>query len=459
MSANVDLRDHLGQKHDSPRAAVLAAALGYGLDGYDLLILSFALTGIITTFGVSTVEAGSLVTVTLMGAVVGGLVFGPLSDRFGRVRVLTWSVLFFALFTGLSALAQDFAQLSVTRFLAGIGIGGEFGVGMTLAAEAVLPRWRARATAWVAVGFQLGVLAAALLSAPLISWFGWRGLFVVGAAQGLLVFLVRKHVAEPAVFHDHAQKPYAAGHHRRSVRASLATPAARRLAVALVVLTSVQNFGYYGIMTWLPKYLSTRFGLGLVESSVWTAVTVGGMMTGILTFGQVADRVGRRTAFWVFQAGARDVGPGLQPHQRRPVVAAGGLRDGLLRQRHAGWVRRPDRRALRDLGQVDGGERPLQPRTRCWRVRAGRDRRGRKCTRVLVRSFHPVGDLCARVPRHVRHPRTPGRRPDHGGRLRRLTLEELVISSRFRPRPARQNRLMLPVPSTRSSTPASGGGS
>src|SRR5699024_2366266 len=86
--------------------ALFAAAVGYGLDGFDLLILSFALSGIIASFGLSEVEAGSLSTITLLGAVLGGIVFGALADRHGRVKVLTWTVLIFAVFTGLSAIAQ-----------------------------------------------------------------------------------------------------------------------------------------------------------------------------------------------------------------------------------------------------------------------------------------------------------------------------------------------------------------
>src|SRR5699024_6887913 len=126
--------------------ALFAAAVGYGLDGFDLLILSFALSGIIASFGLSEVEAGSLSTITLLGAVLGGIVFGALADRHGRVRVLTWTVLIFAVFTGLSAIAQGYWDMAAYRFIAGIGIGGEFGIGIALAAEAVRADERARAT-------------------------------------------------------------------------------------------------------------------------------------------------------------------------------------------------------------------------------------------------------------------------------------------------------------------------
>jgi benzoate transport len=303
MTESDSVRVATGVPERSGRTAVLASAIGYGLDGFDLLILSFALSGIIASFGLTNTAAGSLNTLTLLGAVVGGIVFGILSDRFGRVRMLTWSILLFAVFTGLSALAQGFLDLWIYRFVAGIGIGGEFGIGMTLAAEAVPPGWRARATSWVGVGFQLGVLAAALLSAPIIALWGWRGLFVVGVFPAVVAFVLRRTVHEPAVFERSRQSG-----ERPSLLASMRLLVADgptvRITVAMLVLTSVQNFGYYGIMTWLPTYLSTQLGLGVTKGALWTSVTVLGMLLGIVTFGQFADRVGRRPAFWTFQVGA-----------------------------------------------------------------------------------------------------------------------------------------------------------
>jgi benzoate transport len=303
MTESDSVRVATGVPERSGRTAVLASAIGYGLDGFDLLILSFALSGIIASFGLTNTAAGSLNTLTLLGAVLGGIVFGILSDRFGRVRMLTWSILLFAVFTGLSALAQGFVDLGIYRFVAGIGIGGEFGIGMTLAAEAVPPGWRARATSWVGVGFQLGVLAAALLSAPIIALWGWRGLFVVGVFPAIVAFVLRSTVHEPAVFERSRQSG-----ERPSLLASMRLLVADgptiRITVAMLVLTSVQNFGYYGIMTWLPTYLSTQLGLGVTKGALWTSVTVLGMLLGILTFGQFADRVGRRPAFWTFQVGA-----------------------------------------------------------------------------------------------------------------------------------------------------------
>ncbi|MCB5909007.1 MFS transporter [Streptomyces pinistramenti] len=283
------------------RKAVVASAVGYGLEGFDLLILSFALSALTAGLHLTSTQAGSLTTLTLIGCVVGGLFFGVLSDRFGRIRVLSWSIVLFAVFTGLTALSQDFTQLAIFRFLAGTGIGGEFGIGMALAAEAFPSRKRARGTSYVGLGWQAGVLAAALVSAPVINTWGWRALFALGVLPAVAAFLFRRTMHEPAAFTEAAggERPATA-----PLRSLVGTPAARRASLGVLVLTSVQNFGYYGIMTWLPSYLSRQFGYSLTKSGAWTAVTVLGMACGILAFGHLADRIGRRPTFWIFQAGA-----------------------------------------------------------------------------------------------------------------------------------------------------------
>lgn len=288
------------------RRAITSAAIGHGLDGLDLLILGFALTGIITAFNVSDVQAGALTSITLLGALVGGLIFGVLSDRFGRVRMLTYSVIFFAVFTGLTALAPNYEMVAVFRFLAGVGIGAEFGIGMTLAAEVARPGRRARATSWVGIGFQCGVLTAALISAPVIALFGWRGLFVVGAIPAVIAIVIRIVLPESPLFLESKREKRAEGRERElgSIRSLFNDRRVARLSICMIILTSVQNFGYFGIMTWLPRYLSEQRGLSLTSTGLWTAVTVLGMMLGIVVFGQLADRVGRRAAFWTFQIGA-----------------------------------------------------------------------------------------------------------------------------------------------------------
>src|SRR5438309_4695642 len=187
------------------RKALIASAVGYAMDGFDLLILGFMLRAISADLHLTPTQAGSLVTWTLIGAVVGGILFGILADYYGRVRVLTWTILLFAVFTGLCAFAQGYWDLLIYRTIAGLGLGGEFGIGMALVAEAWPAKQRARACSYVALGWQAGVLMAALITPALLPHIGWRGMFVVGLIPGVLAFAVRWYVGEPKIFVERAK--------------------------------------------------------------------------------------------------------------------------------------------------------------------------------------------------------------------------------------------------------------
>ena len=264
--------------------AVFSAAIGHALDGLDLMILSFALSGIIATFGVDNTTAGSLTSITLAGAFLGGLIFGTLADKLGRIKVLTYSVIFFGVFTLCSAAAPNFELMAIFRFLAGLGIGAEFGLGMAIASEVSSPENRAKATSAVGLGFQVGVLVASLASAPIIAAFGWRGLFVVGFVPAIVAIIIRAFVPEPPIYEQHK----ASGKKHGNLADLFNSPTRIKYSIIIIILCTVQNAGYFGIMTWLPKYLNGELGLSLTSTGMWTAVTVIGMMIGISVFGWLA---------------------------------------------------------------------------------------------------------------------------------------------------------------------------
>jgi MFS family permease len=276
----------------------MGSAVGYAMDGFDLLILGFMLRVIAADLGLTPTQSASLVTATLIGAVAGGIGFGMLADRLGRVRVLTWTIVLFAVFTGLCALARGYWDLLAYRTIAGIGLGGEFGIGMALTAESWPAARRARASSYVGLGWQAGVLAAAVLTPLLLPVIGWRGMFAIGLLPAVAAYFIRKDLREPPIFKAVSRRPGS------SLRLLVADAATTRISLGMVILCGVQNFCYYGVMIWLPNYLDTRFHFGLTQSSTWTAVTILGMAIGIYAFGHVADRIGRRPAFIGWMLGA-----------------------------------------------------------------------------------------------------------------------------------------------------------
>lgn len=281
--------------------ALLGSAIGYAMDGFDLLILGFMLSAISTDLKLTPAQAGSLITWTLVGAVAGGVIFGALSDRFGRVRVLTWTIVLFAVFTGLCAFAQGYWDLLIYRTIAGLGLGGEFGIGMALAAEAWPAKHRARVSSYVALGWQCGVLAAAVLTPLLLPMIGWRGMFLVGVIPAIAAWVIRSKLHEPEVFVRSTAKRKPA---MDAFKLLVKDRATAKVSLGIAILCSVQNFGYFGIMIWMPSFLSKQLGFNLTKSALWTSVTILGMMAGIWIFGQLADRIGRKPSFLLFQSGA-----------------------------------------------------------------------------------------------------------------------------------------------------------
>jgi len=273
-----------------------ASTIGYAMDGLDMMILAYTMPLIIAYFGINAAQAGSISTITLLGSVLGGIVFGVLADKYGRVKVFTWTILIFSLFTGLCAVAPNLGTLEVFRFLSGLGLGGEFGIGMTLVSEAWPKKYRSRATAVVATGFEFGIVLATLAVMFIAPKFGWQGVFVAGVLPALLAFWSRRNMKEPEIWvklKDENKNKIAIGQLFSSGKTT-------KVTIGLIIATSVQNFGFYGIMTWMPTMLSSQLGLDFNKTTLWTVVTIIGMIIGIIVFGYLADKIGRRPSYLIF---------------------------------------------------------------------------------------------------------------------------------------------------------------
>lgn len=273
-----------------------ASSVGYALDGLDMMILAFSMPLVIHYFNLSLPEAGMLSTITLVGAVLGGIFFGIAADKYGRVRVFSWTIVIFSIFTGLCALSSSYESFLVFRFFSGLGLGGEFGIGMTLVTETWPRQYRTRATSIVALGFQAGILMATFAVLFISPHFGWQGVFLLGMLPALFVARTRKNLTEPVIWENLKQN----NRNQIAIHKLFANRRVTLTTLGLIIAASVQNFGFYGIMSWMPTMLARELGENFANTTFWTVSTTAGMALGIITFGWLCDKLGYRPAYLSF---------------------------------------------------------------------------------------------------------------------------------------------------------------
>ncbi|WDU78941.1 MFS transporter [Lysinibacillus sp. G01H] len=279
---------------DYRKKTVVASVAGLTLEGMDIMFISFAMTMIIAEFNIDLATGGLISSITNIGMLLGGIVFGVLADKYGRVKVFTYTIILFAIGTALTGVATSIEQVYVYRFIAGLGAGGEYGIGMALVAEAWPKNKQGRASSYVSVGAQYGVILAALLSAIILPTLGWRALFFVGLLPVIFAFIVRKNI-------DESPEWLAAQKQQNNKLAQLfASPRITMTTLSLILMATVQIAGYNGLMIWLPSMLQKSQGLSVSSSALWTISTAVGMIIGMLTFGRFMDRFGAKRTFGIF---------------------------------------------------------------------------------------------------------------------------------------------------------------
>src|SRR5438105_9680087 len=179
--------------------ALFAAQLGWMLDAMDFLLFNFAIIPIQKEFALSKTTVGALLAVGLVAGAVGGVIFGPIADRIGRVRALTLSILLYSLATAGLATSGALWQLVMWRVLVGLGMGGEWSCGSVLVAETWPAEHRGKAMGIMQSGWAIGALIAAALAATLLTPFGWRVLFLVGALPAVAAFFIRRKIGRAHV--------------------------------------------------------------------------------------------------------------------------------------------------------------------------------------------------------------------------------------------------------------------
>lgn len=272
---------------------VASTTAGFGLENMDVMFLSFALSSIIAQFHLSSTQAGSIATVTNIGMLLGGVFFGVLADRIGRIKVFTYTIFIFALATAAMAFANSLAAIYLCRFVAGIGAGGEYGIGMTVLAESFSKKQLGKVSSYVGIAGQIGAIGASLLATLILPKYGWHVLFLFGLLPVVITFFIRKNLVENR---DFAIKKSSKG----QLKALFKTKSLVYQTVSLMIMAVVQIAGYFGLMNWLPTIMQQQLNLTVAGSSSWMLSTIFGMSLGMLTFGWILDKIGPRVAFGIF---------------------------------------------------------------------------------------------------------------------------------------------------------------
>ena len=296
------------------RAAFKAAYLGFALDAFDLLIVTFALSAIAATFALSQGQAGLVLTVTLLASAFGGIIAGALADRIGRARTLMITVGVFSLFTLLSGLAQSYEQLLVFRALQGLGFGGEWATGAALVAEFSKPEQRGRVLGFVQSAWSLGWALAAIAFAVVFSLaepeMAWRILFFLGALPALLILYVRSRVRDSELFvetrraeRERSQAAVQSGATVSPLRQLFRRDLRGTTLASVLLATGIQG-GTYVQVTWLPLFLQEARGMDVVNTGAYLLVLIAGSFFGYASSGYVHDWLGRRPTFTLFVTGS-----------------------------------------------------------------------------------------------------------------------------------------------------------
>jgi MFS family permease len=288
------------QLNAKERSTLVATFAGWMLDGMDVMVYSFVLPTLIALWHISKSEAGMLGTSALLLSSLGGWLAGLAADRFGRVKVLQFTILWFAFFTFLSGFANSFTQLLIFRGLQGLGFGGEWAVGSVLICETIRSEYRGRAVGTVqggwAIGWGISAVFYTLFFAVLSPSLAWRAMFWVGLLPALLAVWIRSHVSESTIFGRNraAEKVESSTHFLRI----FSPPLLKTTLLAALVALGGQG-GYYAITTWLPLYMNAR-GLSVMHTGGYLLVVIAGSFAGYLTAAHLADMIGRKWTLTLF---------------------------------------------------------------------------------------------------------------------------------------------------------------
>lgn len=326
------------------KKALISASLGWMLDSCDIMLYAMVLAHLMKDLGMDKATGGLMGSLTLLASAAGGIIFGLIADKVGRVKALMMTILIYSVFTAACGLAQNIWQLGIFRVLLGLGMGGEWATGAALVAETWPDEHRGKALGLMQSSWAVGYALAAGLTALVLPRWGWRAVFFFGILPALVTLWIRKNVEEPEIWQRSRLKVALRGADKsKSDSPNFKSPVGqkndeekletkmkdleskanwinqerqgglaeifRRPFLRLTLITSLMNaatmFAWWGLFTWIPAYLGLPrseggMELGVVRTSAWIVVMQVGMWFGYISFGFICDRLGRKKTYIFF---------------------------------------------------------------------------------------------------------------------------------------------------------------
>lgn len=294
----------LSEVTGAQKRTLIAAALGWGLDGFDVLLYSNVQVHVMAALAIhSKAMAGLPNAFMLLASGIGGVMFGFIADRIGRTKALMLSILTYSVCSLGSGLSTSIGVLIFFRFALGLGMGGEWNTGATLVAETWPTNLRAKAIAIVQSAWAWGLAAAALVAWVVLDGLhqNWRMVFFVGLLPALVTLWIRRSVPESEMWKQHC-----AGEDKSTPFSEIFSPGLRKNTIVLLLLNIFGLFAWWGLFSWMPPYLTLPVdkggrGFGLMNTTtLLVTLNLLGMFPGYLCYGWIADRLGRRRSLVLF---------------------------------------------------------------------------------------------------------------------------------------------------------------
>lgn len=294
------------------KIAFVFAFISLVIDGVDIMLLSFSLTSLKAEFGLTSFQAGMLGSSSLAGMALGGITGGWACDKFGRVKTIAWSVVFFSIMTCILGFTQTYEQFMIFRFIGAFGLGSLYMACNTLMAEYVPTKYRTTVLGTLQTGQTIGYIVATLLAGAIIPDHGWRMLFYVTIVPAAFALIFMRFVPEPASWQEAKIEQFKRKELKIEPTSKVITAKApsesvykrifdhtqhRKMFLLWMTTAAFLQFGYYGVNNWMPTYLETELNMNFKALTGYMVGAYTAMILGKIIAGYAADKLGRRVTF------------------------------------------------------------------------------------------------------------------------------------------------------------------